>query len=161
MYEDWLRSGRGYREDIPIIGDVRLGLGICWESLYAEISRHAVRQGADILVYLSDTTFARGTVTPWYHLRSSAARAIESGRFVVFASQSGPSGVVSPTGEWKIVTRPEGGFWYVDIPISGIAVITPFIRFGNWLGWLCSLVALASICWCWFGRHRQALVYAG
>jgi apolipoprotein N-acyltransferase len=145
VYEDFLEAGQGYTNNLVNLDDTKIGLGICWESLYAELSRQSVKQGADLLVYLSDDTFAGGSVTPWYHMRTTAIRAIESRRYAVFASQAGPSGVFTPRGEQLLATQPGEGYWTVEVPKDGQNVKTPFVRFGNWFGWACVIITVLTL----------------
>ncbi len=144
IYEDFLEAGQGYSSGLVQFGKQNMGLGICWESLYAELSRQSVKQGASFLLYLSDDTFAGNSVTPWYHMRTTAVRAIESGRYAVFASQAGPSGVFTPTGKQLLKTQMGEGYWTVEVPQIDSSK-TPFVRFGSWFGWLCVFTSIALV----------------
>jgi apolipoprotein N-acyltransferase len=145
VYESKFSRGKGYRGNLVKLKNVETGMGICWESLYPELSRQSVNLGADLLIYFSDDSFAGNSVTPWYHMRTTAVRAIESGRYAVFASQAGPSGVFSPRGKQLLATQPGEGYWLVEIPINKQNVITPFTRFGNWFGWSCVAITLFAL----------------
>lgn len=111
-------------------------MGICWESLYPEASRFSVNMGADILTYLSNDGFAGDSTTPWYHARASSIVAIASGRPVVFASQSGPSAAYSPNGKLLSSINKDEPYGILSVPLSKNNSKTPFVRFGNWFGWL-------------------------
>jgi apolipoprotein N-acyltransferase len=154
IYEDFIAAGQGYSGDLVNINGQKIGLGICWESLYPELSRQSVRQGASLLFYVSDDTFAGNSVTPWYHMRSSSVRAIETNRYVIFASQSGPSGVFTPTGKQLLQTAKGEGYWVVDIPITKPST-TPFVILGNWFGWLCVFVSTSIIAFNLFLKNRK------
>jgi apolipoprotein N-acyltransferase len=156
IYEDFISAGNGYLGDLVNFDAQKIGLGICWESLYPELSRQSVKLGANILLYLSDDTFAGNSVTPWYHMRSSSVRAIETNRYVVFASQSGPSGVFTQTGEQILETKKGEGYWVVDIPASEPS-ITPFVLLGNWFGWLCVFISISVLIAALLNRNRKTL----
>lgn len=154
MYEDLFRSGEGYADGLVTVENVRVGLGICWESLYPELARNSVKMGADLLVYLSDDTFAGASVTPWYHMRVSAIRAIESGRHVVFASQAGPSAVFTPSGNEVLITeRDQAGYWVTAVEVGPGGASTPFTKFGNWVGYASFLLTLGAVGW--MSRHSS------
>lgn len=112
-----------------------VGLGICLDSAHATLARSTVQQGAEILVYITDDTFAGSTATPRVHLRTAAIRAAETGRSVVFANESGPSALFDQRGN-MLVSLAQGvpGFVSADLPIT--VGITPFVALGEWFGWL-------------------------
>lgn len=126
------------------VDGVALGMGVCLDSVFGALAREAVRAGARILVYVTEDSFAGRTVTPEMHLRATAFRAIETGRWVVFANQSGPSAVVDARG--NVVERIEQGRTAgVVAEVPGHAGMTPFVRFGDWIGWACVVVSVAAI----------------
>lgn len=135
------------------VDGVAVGMGVCLDSVFGSLAREAVRAGARILVYVTEDSFAGRTVTPELHLRVTAFRAIETARWVVFANQSGPSAVVD--GHGNVVERIEqGDAAGVVVAVPAHAGMTPFVRFGDWVGWgglLASIVALAAV-----SRSRSA-----
>lgn len=137
IYENHLRPGNGYIAGLVSIGNLLIGLGVCWESLYSDLSRQSVIMGANILIYVSDGMFAGNSITPWYHMRSASIRAIETNRVTIFASHPGPSGIFDSSGRRVLSTTPDTGYWFATIPIQNSS-LTPFVRFGNWFGWLCT-----------------------
>lgn len=122
----------------------RLAALVCLDSLHGELSRESVRRGADLLVYLTDDTFAGRTATPLLHLRTAILRAAETGRAVVFANESGPSAIVSPTGKVLALSRArEAGVVITDVPLMRGS--TPYVAFGDWLGTLALSAVLAVL----------------
>jgi apolipoprotein N-acyltransferase len=123
-----------------------VGLGICLDSLYAPFTREAVLRGAQLLVVATDDGFAGRTLTPELHLRASALRAIETGRYLIFANQSGPSAVIDARGQ--VVDRlasAERAALLVSVPSH--RGLTPYVRFGDTVGplaWLLATVLLVS-----------------
>lgn len=123
---------------------VPVGMGICLDSVFPALARDAVRRGAHLLVYLTEDAFAGRTVTPASHLRATAFRAIETGRWVVFANQSGPSAIIDADG--RIVERVGHGEVagaVADVP--ALTGVTPFVRLGDWIGWASVVAAVAAI----------------
>jgi apolipoprotein N-acyltransferase len=76
----------------------KLGILLCYEDGLPRVAREAVRNGADILIALSNPGFFNKTWMPYYHLMQDRLRAIETERFVVRASSNGYSGVIDPKG---------------------------------------------------------------
>lgn len=123
---------------------VPVGMGVCLDSMFPGLARDAVRRGAQILVYVTEDAFAGRTVTPASHLRATAFRAVETGRWLVFANQSGPSAIVDARGAIvERVAHGEVAGAVADVP--ALAGVTPFVRVGDWLGWACVVAMVASI----------------
>ena len=87
-----LRSGLG-----------SLGILLCYEDSVPRFSREAVRQGADLLIALSNPGFFSSTHLPDHHLLQDRLRAVESGRWLVRASANGYSALIDPRG--RLVRR--------------------------------------------------------
>ena len=122
------------------VSGVGIGMGVCLDAVVASIMRDAVIGGAEILVAVTEDGFAGRTFTPELHLRHAAFRAIETGRYLVFANQSGPSAIVASSGQ--VVQRIEHGVRggiVADVP--ALAGVTPFVRFGDWVGAIAFVVA--------------------
>ena len=79
-------------------GGVRLGDVICFEVVYDDLVRDAVRDGAQVLVVqTNNATFGRSDESV-QQLAASRVRAVESGRAVVHISTVGVSGLITPDG---------------------------------------------------------------
>ncbi len=123
---------------------VPIGLGVCLDSVFGSLSREAVRAGARVLITLTEDSFAGRTVTPEMHLRLSAFRAVETGRWLAFANQSGPSAVIDHRG--RVIERLALGqraALLVDVP--AYEGLTPYVRFGDWAGLLATVAVAAAL----------------
>lgn len=124
------------------VGGHAAGLGICLDSVFGSLGRSSVSDGAEILIYVTEDSFAGTTVTPELHLRVTAFRAAETARATVFASQSGPSAVFDPRG--TVVRRlPHGSATGTVAPVRPHRGFTPYVRLGDWVGGLAIVVVLA------------------
>jgi len=121
----------------------RLALGICLETLYSDLARVAVRDGADALVYLSDDTFAGRTVTSDLHMRTTAFRAAATGRPVVFVNESGPSAVYDESGR-AVAHLAAGVSGTLVADLAAASGVTAFVRWGDWIGRLAVSTSLAA-----------------
>jgi len=79
-------------------GGVRVGVLICFESIFPEIAHSYARQGVDLLVVITNDAWFAGTAALRQHAQASALRAIESGCYVARAAYSGISQVIDPAG---------------------------------------------------------------
>ncbi len=97
--------------------DLALGVLICYESIFAELAQQRVADGATLLVNISNDAWFGQTSAPYQHLHLTAVRAVEQGRFIVRATNTGISALIDPYG--RIV---QSG------PLFKAAVITGNIR---------------------------------
>jgi apolipoprotein N-acyltransferase len=86
--------------------DRPVGVTICYEALWPGAIRDAVRrEGAELLLNLTNDIRFGNTVEPWAHFALTKLRAIEQRRYLLRAANSGVSAVVDPAGR-VIATAP-------------------------------------------------------
>ena len=78
-------------------GDI--GSIICFDSIYEDNVLDSVRNGARVLCVSTNDSWFRDSRGVWMHRAQSQLRAIETGRYVVRAANTGVSCVITPTGE--------------------------------------------------------------
>ncbi|MFE9408831.1 apolipoprotein N-acyltransferase [Streptomyces sp. NPDC006704] len=124
---------------------VRVGPLVCFESAFPDMSRHLVRDGAQLLIAQSSTSSFQGTWAPAQHASLAALRAAETGRPMVHATLTGISAVYDAdggrVGHW-LGTSASASQVY-DIPLA--TGTTPYVRFGAWAVY-CALAVLAVFC---------------
>lgn len=76
----------------------RFGVLICSESMYAHLARRVTAAGADVLLVVTNDAWFHRTSEADQHFAMSVVRAVENGRWLVQAANSGVSGLVDPTG---------------------------------------------------------------
>jgi apolipoprotein N-acyltransferase len=146
----------GGARSVPLALDgrsVRVAPLICYDALAPGLVHAAVREGAELIVTLSnDAWFAFGA-GPRLHLAMAAFRSLETRRAQLRATPTGISAVISPTGEITAQLPVHAREALVaTVPLlAGPA--PPFARLGDWLGPPAALAAalLAAV-----GRPRQA-----
>jgi apolipoprotein N-acyltransferase len=79
------------------------GILICFEAIFPELARLQVREGTDILINLTNDAWFGMTSAPYQHLSMAIFRAVENGRPVIRAANTGFSAFISPQG--KVITR--------------------------------------------------------
>ncbi len=80
------------------IGEHRVSTAICYEVVYPSLARQAVLDGSELLTTITnDAWFGRSSAAS-QHFDMAAMRAIEQGRYLVRAANTGISGVVDPYG---------------------------------------------------------------
>ncbi|RPI68373.1 MAG: apolipoprotein N-acyltransferase, partial [Ignavibacteriae bacterium] len=76
----------------------RIGTIICIESIYPEVARDMVNNGADMLCVITNDAWYNGTWGPGQHFDIARMRAIEQRRTVLRCAMSGVTGVILPDG---------------------------------------------------------------
>jgi apolipoprotein N-acyltransferase len=118
---------------------------ICFEIAFPDMSRRAVADGAQLVVYQSATSTFQGSWAPDQQASLAAVRSVETGRPVVQATLTGTSAVFTAQGDrlaW--FDTHERGTVKVSVPLASRA--TPFVRFGDWvLAWSFVVLAAAAI----------------
>ena len=128
--EDSYTPGKGYNTIASSYGEI--GPSICYESNFPSPLRQATANGAEILfVSTSDASFKKTALTI-NHTRTAVFRAVENNRWVIHASNTGPSVIVSPTGDIKS----EGKMFergYITGQVEMVSDKSIFTRYGYWI----------------------------
>jgi apolipoprotein N-acyltransferase len=118
-------TGHGMRP-LPI------GVLICFESAFPDMSRVAAGKGAQLVVYQSATSTFQDSWAPAQHASLGALRAAETGRPVVQAALTGVSVAFDTRGRnlaWMPASRHGVVVVRLGLPSGGAA--TPYDRFGE------------------------------
>ncbi|BCS97010.1 apolipoprotein N-acyltransferase [Desulfoluna limicola] len=121
-----------------------VGASICLESLFPRHVRHSVLMGAEFLVNLSNDSWFGTSAMPYIHLGASRVRAIENRRFLLRASNSGISALISPLGEIgeasNLFTRQQ-----VSGTFSRLSGVTLYTRMGDSILYFAGLWIIFSL----------------
>src|SRR5262249_12382493 len=77
---------------------VKIGIEICFDAIFPEITRAYVQQGVDLRVNITNDAWYGFSSAPFQFLRMVAMRAIETGRPVARAANTGISAFIDPLG---------------------------------------------------------------
>ena len=119
------------REIVPLsVGDRKVGVLICYEGIFPEISREYRMKGAGLLVNITNDAWYGDTSAPYQHLTMAAFRAIENRIYIIRAANTGISAIVDPTG--KILSK-TGLFERTTLrgPIKFTQYNTFYSKYGN------------------------------
>lgn len=92
-------SLRGEKSQILESDIGKVGGIICYESVFSKIARNNVKDGAEILAIASNDSWFGETSALYQHHSHAIMRAVETKRFVLRASNTGISSIISPFGE--------------------------------------------------------------
>ncbi len=111
-------------------GPFRIGTMICFESIFPEISRLEVKNGANILAVITNDAWFGKTAAPRQHADMAIFRAVETRRWIIRAANTGISRIISPLGEVEV-----DSMLFVPCSVSAQVELrrdkTIFVRFGS------------------------------
>ena len=82
---------------LPVDGHL-VSAAICYEIVYPELVRRFVVAGSELLTTITNDAWFGSTSAPYQHFDQASMRAVENGRYLVRAANTGISGVVDPYG---------------------------------------------------------------
>jgi apolipoprotein N-acyltransferase len=122
------------------LGDHRTSTAICYEVVYPSLVREAVALGSQLLTTITNDAWYGHSSAPYQHFALASMRAIEHGRYLARAANTGISGVVDPYG--RVVAR-SGIFEQVGV-VEEVRLLdggTVYTAIGDAVAW----VALAAV----------------
>ena len=125
-----LDFARGAETQQPLaVAGQRVAVNICYEDAFgAEIIRQLPH--ATLLANVSNVAWFGRSIAPQQHLQISQARALETGRYMLRATNTGMTAIVDPRGRVQQVA-PEFATAVVSGAVQGYAGATPYVRWGN------------------------------
>jgi apolipoprotein N-acyltransferase len=124
-----------------------IGVLICFESAFADMSRVDTDLGAQLIVYQSATSTFQGTWGPDQHASLGAVRAAETGRPVIQAALTGVTVAFDSQGRllaWA--GQSSHGVVTVRLGLPAVSARTVYDRFGDYVPWSAlAIVVLAAL----------------
>ena len=124
---------------------------ICFEDIFAQISRQFVKKGADFLINITNDAWFGNTSSPYQHLQASVFRAVENGVYLVRAANTGISGFITPEGRiYPLVDDDSAkqtfisGYKTEDIYINH-KQNSLYTRWGDWFVLVCLMIVIGGI----------------
>ncbi|MFC1868718.1 apolipoprotein N-acyltransferase [Thermodesulfobacteriota bacterium] len=122
--------------------DLPVGVLICYEAIFPELSRAHVKKGAEILVNLTNDAWFGITSAPYQHLIMSLFRAVENRRPLIRAANTGFSAFIDPSG--RIIAR--GDLFNEEVLIAEIKagnnVLTIYSQYGDLFACIILIICL-------------------
>ncbi len=131
----------------PVKGH-RIGTAICYEIIYPGLVREFVTGGSRLLTTVTNDAWYGPTSAPYQHFQMATMRAIEGGRFLVRAANTGISGVVDPYG--RVVTRT--ALFEEDVVTADVRLLdhsTVYSRIGDVPAFGCGALTLGLLGLAW------------
>jgi apolipoprotein N-acyltransferase len=144
---------RGSADQKPIeAAGQKIAVNVCYEDAFGE---EIIRQlpEATLLVNVSNVAWFGRSIAPWQHAQISRMRAIETGRYMLRATNSGVTAIIAPDGE-VVKSAPVFEQRVVVGNVRGYSGATPYVRFGNSLMLVIAGLLLACAVWPRFRRRE-------
>jgi apolipoprotein N-acyltransferase len=107
----------------------KLSVAICYEDAYGAEQLYALPD-AGVLINVSNDAWFGDTIAPHQHLEIARMRSLESGRYMVRATNNGISAFVDDKGR-ILESGPQFQFLSMTRDIPPMSGLTPYARFGN------------------------------
>jgi apolipoprotein N-acyltransferase len=125
-------------------GGERLGMFICYESIFPDEVRQGPLQGAEVLVNISNDGWYGDSGAWKQHLQQTQMRAIENGRWLLSATNTGMTASIDPYG--RVVTGTERKIrTALAAPYSLASGTTFYTRHGDWFAYLCAIISAGAL----------------
>jgi apolipoprotein N-acyltransferase len=142
----------GSEYDLFPLGDAKAGVMICFESHFGQLSREYVRNGADVIIEMTNDGYLGPTPVLRQHLANAVFRAVETNRPLLRVTNVGITAYINERGE---VLDPAASYvedtrvWSVSKSDGGQ---TFYVKYGDWFAWLCSIVTIGFFGYAVFRR---------
>ncbi|MFA7387144.1 MAG: apolipoprotein N-acyltransferase [Thiohalobacteraceae bacterium] len=123
-----------------------VGVSICYEIVFGEEMITQLPQAA-FLVNVSNDAWFGESLAPHQHLEMARMRALETGRFLLRATNTGISAIIGPDGKLR-ERGPQFETLVVRGEIEPRSGATPYVRWGNWPVVIAATLVIAlSLVW--------------
>lgn len=140
---------RGRRVVLLPLDGIPLGVLICFEAILPGLVRRHVREGAQVLVNITNDSWFGNTGACEQHAAIAVMRTVEHRRWMVRAANTGVSLIADPWG--RVVART--GVFVPQVLVGAVrprASLTPYARLGDWV------VGLSAVLVAWGIARRCA-----
>ncbi len=121
----------GVNDGTLMVGDHIAQMTICYEDAFGSEIIQSLPL-ASMLINVTHDGWFTGSLEPHQHMQIARMRAVETGRYLVRATTTGPSGIINEKGE-LIATAPVNSKSIITGQVQPFSGATPYVRWGNWL----------------------------
>ena len=125
-------------------GDAKLGVFICYESIFPDEIRQLAANGAQVLVNVSNDGWYGDSGAYAQHLKQARMRAVENNRWLLRDTNTGVTASIDPYGR-VVSTIPRKIRAALDAHYALTNVTTFYTRYGDWFAYLCAIISIAGL----------------
>jgi apolipoprotein N-acyltransferase len=125
-------------------GGERLGIFICYESVFPNEVRQFADNGAQVLVNISNDGWYGDSGAYAQHLSQTRMRAIENDRWLLSDTDTGVTASIDPWG--RVVARlPRKERSVLVAPYALTSTTTFYTRQGDWFAYACAIISIGAL----------------
>jgi len=130
---------------LSVVGETAQ-MTICYEDAFGSEVIQSLPEST-LLINVTHDGWFTGSLEPEQHMQIARMRSLETGRYMVRATTTGPSGIINEKGE-VLATAPTYTRKIITHNVQPFSGTTPYARWGNWLiiGIL-SFILLLGLIW--------------
>ena len=128
---------------LPVAGHAA-STAICYEVVYPALIRQFVLAGSELLTTITNDAWYGWSSAPYQHFEQAGLRAIEQGRYLARAANTGISGIVDPYGREVVASKMFEPAVLVD-DVRFLTERTLYARIGDLFAYLCVAISVAAI----------------
>ncbi len=125
-------------------GSERLGVFICYESVFPDEVRQFANNGAQVFVNISNDGWYGDSGAYAQHLNQTRMRAVENDRWILSATDTGVTASIDPYGR-TVARIPRKVRGTLDAPYALTSVTTFYTRHGDWFAFLCAIISAGAL----------------
>ena len=124
--------------------ETRLGVFICYESIFPDEIRQFANNGAQVLVNISNDGWYGDSGAYAQHLKQSRMRAVENDRWLLLDTNTGVTAAIDPYGR-IVASVPRKTRTALQAPYALSQRTTFYTRHGDWFAYLCAIISIAAL----------------
>jgi apolipoprotein N-acyltransferase len=125
-------------------GDTKLGVFICYESIFPNEVRQFADRGAQVLVNISNDGWYGDSGAYAQHLKQARMRAVENARWLLRDTNTGVTAAIDPYGR-IVATVPRKIRTALQASYALSNVTTLYTRHGDWFAYLCAIICVVAL----------------
>jgi apolipoprotein N-acyltransferase len=133
----------GRQQVVLRAGEHKLGAFVCYESVFPGYVRKFARDGAEVLVNISNDGWYGRSAARDQHLAIVRMRAAENRRWILRSTNNGITSTIDPAGR-AVRHLPSYTTGVARTAFSYVSATTSYSRNGDWFVWLCAALAILS-----------------
>jgi apolipoprotein N-acyltransferase len=128
----------------PLHAGSKLGVFICYESIFPDEIRQLAANGAEVFVNISNDGWYGDSGAYAQHLKQARMRAVENDRWLLRDTNTGVTASIDPYGR-VVSSIPRKVRAALEAPYALTNVTTFYTRYGDWFAYLCAIISAAGL----------------
>ncbi|UCG10965.1 MAG: apolipoprotein N-acyltransferase [Deltaproteobacteria bacterium] len=153
---DFAAGDRSVVMDVP---PARVGVLICYEAIFPQLSRKLTLAGANLLINITNDAWFGRSSAPYQHLSMAVLRAVENRVPLARSANTGISAFIDAGGRILQTSN-----LFEEATMKNTLRLgqgtTIYCRYGDWFAWSCLFISLAAFVYSMVWRGKQLLMRA-